>query len=200
MSVQEVVVHARGRLGKGASGRIRRKGLLPCVVYGMGEAPVSICVDPKSVNKILRSEKGLNSVLLLKLDGSDESRHVMIKGVDRHAVSGRLVHLDFIRVDMNKAVRAVIPLEFTGSAPGVKLGGILALVRHNVEVESLPDKLPGVVTFDLSSLELNEVARVEDLPVLDGVTYLLDAKKAIAVVQAPGRVEEEVEEEAVAAS
>lgn len=199
MSIPEIVVNSREFTGKEAAGRIRRQGLIPCVVYGLDADPASVTVDPKFVNKIFHSEKGLNTVMNLKLEGSDNTRHVMIKAVSRHPLTDRLMHVDFLRIDMDKPVTVVIPLKFTGQPEGVKLGGILTIVRHEVEVTCLPKDLPGTILLNVDGLGMDEAVRIGDLPELDGVKYTLGPKRTVAVVHAPDKEasdeEDELEEE-----
>ena len=199
MSIQEVVVTNREGLGKGPANRLRRSGFIPSVVYGGKGECVSVAVPPKMVNKIIRSEKGLNSVLSLRLADTDKTRHVMIKSIDRHPVTDRLMHVDFIRIDMDTVINAVIPLEFIGLAEGVKLGGVLTIVRHEVDIECLPKSLLGKITVDVTALGMDESLRVKDLPAYDGVTYTVGPNRMIAVVHAAAapEVEEEEEEEEI---
>lgn len=180
--IQEVVVKSREITGKEESGRLRRAGHVPSVVYGLGKEPTSVTVEPKQIHTILKSEKGLNSVLNLRLEGTEQTRHVMIKDLDRHPVTNRLTHVDFLRIDMDKKVKAMIPLNFTGSPAGVKLGGVLTMVRHEVEIECLPKDLMGAITVSVSGLGLDDKLTIGDLPNPEGVTYTLGAKRTVAVV------------------
>ena len=101
-NVTEVVVQSREALGTGNTRRLRRAGMIPSVVYGLGDGAVSVTVEPKAISKIIRSETGMNTVLNLRLEGTEETRHVMIKTLDRHPVTDRLMHVDFLRIDMDK--------------------------------------------------------------------------------------------------
>ncbi len=197
MSIQEIVVQPREWRGKEESKRLRRNGLIPSVVYGYGVNPRVIVVEPKAINKVIRSEKGMNSVLNLRLGDTKETRHVMIKAVDRHPVTDRLMHVDFLRIDMDKKIIATIQLSMEGTPVGVKLGGVLNTVRHEIDIECLPGNMPGTIGIDVSHLELDGAIRVKDLPELDGVEYQADLQDVIAVVHEPEReiVEEEEEEE-----
>ncbi|MCB1044808.1 MAG: 50S ribosomal protein L25 [Acidobacteria bacterium] len=195
MAVQEVVVKPRTTTGKEESGRIRRQGLIPAVVYGLNGDPVSVCVEPKIMNKVIRSEQGMNTVLKLKMEGSDQERHVMIKEVDRHPVTNRLWHIDFLRIDMDKMVTAIVPIEYDGTPAGVKLGGILTIVRHEIEIECLAKDLPGRIHLDVSGMGLDEALRVSNLPAIKGVTYQLAERRTLAVVHAPEAEAKETEEE-----
>ncbi len=195
MSIQSVVAYPRETLGKEESKRLRRKGLTPSVVYGLDAGPIPISVEPRSIGKIISSEKGLNSVLNLELEGSGLSRHVMIKVIDRHPVTDKLVHIDFLRIDMDSKVTAMIPIQIEGSPEGVKQGGILTIVRHQVEVECLPKDLPGSIKVDVSGLGIDEALRIKDLPSFDGVELKLGPERTVAVVHAPNIVAEESDED-----
>ena len=195
MSIQEVIVRPREGVGKGVARRLRRDGLIPSVVYGLKLGSIPISVEPKAINRIIHSEKGLNSVLDLRLQGTEQTRHVMIKAVDRHPVTDRLIHVDFLRINMADEIRVEIPIEYEGTPEGVKLGGVLTLVRHMVEVSCLPQNVPGTLRVDVSGLHMDESLRISDLPVLEGVTYRVGAKRVIAVVHAPDKGEEAAEEE-----
>jgi len=184
MSIQDVVVKRRELLGKEETKRLRKTGLIPAVVYGMGGESVSVSLEPKSINRIIKSEKGLNTVLNLSLEGTDQTRHVMVKDLTRHPVTDRLTHIDFMRIDMQQEVDAVIPVNLTGTPEGVKLGGILTIVRHEVEITCLPKHLVGQITMDVTHLGLDEALRVGDLPAFEGVTYKLGPNRTVAVVHA----------------
>lgn len=184
MSIQDVVVRRREVLGKEETGRLRKSGRIPGVVYGMGGEALSVSVDPKVINKVSRSEKGLNSVLNLALEGTEQTRYVMIKDMTRHPVTDYLTHVDFMRIDMDKKVHAIIPLRFAGSPEGVKLGGILTIVRHEVEITCLPKDLLGSIEVDVSKLGLDDALRIGDLPKTEGVDFVLGPTRTVAVVHA----------------
>lgn len=196
MAIEEVVVKPRELTGKEAAGRLRRSGMIPGVVYGMGGNSVSVSVEPKIINRIIRSESGINTVLKLKLEGSANVRHVMIKEVDRHPVTDRLAHIDFLRIDMDKKLTATIPVDLVGTPEGVKLGGLLTIVRHEIDVECLAGDLPPKIQVNVEQLGLEDALRVSDLPEMEGIKYLLEGNRTIAVVHAP-EAEEVAEEEEV---
>lgn len=187
MSIPEIIVRDREGTGKGHAGRIRREGRIPCVVYGLNDPPKSVSIDPKFVNKIFSSDKGLNTVMNLKLEEGDSTRHVMIKSVSRHPLTDRLIHVDFLRVDMDQPVTVVIPVKCVGQPEGVKLGGVLTIVRHEVEVTCLPKDLPGSFSVDVSALGIDEAVRVRHISKVEGVTINLEPKRTIAVVHAPDK-------------
>ncbi|MDJ0841402.1 MAG: 50S ribosomal protein L25 [Acidobacteriota bacterium] len=185
-NITEVVVQSREKLGTGHSRRLRHAGMVPSVVYGKDGDSVPVSVEPKAIGKIIQSETGMNTVLNLRLAGTEETRHVMIKSLDRHPVTDRLMHVDFLRIDMDKKVRAVIPVELSGFAEGVKLGGHLTIVRHKLEIECLPSNLIGVIKVDISDLGLNSTLRIGDLPQFEGVEYILGPKRTVATLRMAG--------------
>lgn len=197
-NVQEVVVSRRDGLGKGEAGRLRKQGLIPSVVYGMKGGSVPVSVAPKAIHKVISSEIGLNSVLNLRMADTEQTRFVMIKSIDRHPVTDRLIHIDFLRIDMDKKVNAVIPVETVGSPEGVKMGGVLAVVRHELEIECLPSKLIGAIKVDVSGMNLNDTLRIGDLPEYDGVEYMLGPNRVVATLRPKGQEdlgESEVDED-----
>jgi large subunit ribosomal protein L25 len=200
MSIPEITVKTREGLGTSESRRLRRSGIVPCVVYGLGGESRPVTVDPKTINHVLHSEKGMNTVMNLRLEGSDKAGFVMIKNVDRHPITSRLMHIDFIRINMDEKVGATLPIVTTGLPEGVKLGGVLNIVRHEIDVTCLPQDLPGAITIDVSGLGMDDAYRVSDLPIFEGVEYELEPEKVIAVVHPPDAAaaeDEEAEEEEI---
>lgn len=195
MSKQEVVVKTREGAGTGDARRLRRSGYIPSVVYGMGEDARPVVVEPKSINKVIASDKGMNSVLTLRLEDTDKTGHVMIKDVERHPVTGKLMHVDFLRIDMDTKVVTTIPIDCVGSPEGVKLGGVLTIVRHEIEIECLPKDMPGSIKVDVTHLNIDDAIRIGDLPQLEGVEYQLGPKRTVAVVHPPDQVKAVDDEE-----
>lgn len=191
-------VQQREETGTGPNRRLRKAGLLPAVVYGGGKDSVSIQVEQTSVHRLLREVGGENAVFLLRLAGTKESRHTMVRKIDVHPISRQIQHIDFQRIDMTKTVRVQVQIEVVGEAMGVKTeDGVLDFVNRLVEVECLPDKIPAVIEVDVSDLHIGQHLEVSDLPIPEGVDLVDDANKVIVSV-AHARVhevEEEVEEE-----
>jgi large subunit ribosomal protein L25 len=186
-----VDVASRGDAGKNVSRRLRRDGIVPAVVYGMNRPVVPVTVDRKVIAGILTSEGGENTVLQLRLDGQDaKKRHVMIREMQKDPVDGSLLHVDFLRVDMEKKVNVEVPLETVGLASGVKNeGAFMDFVVRTVQVSCLPGVIPGHLEIDVTPMNKGDVFRAGDLPLGDGVELLTDTSQALVVVS--GRVEEE---------
>lgn len=189
---KEIVVEVSERtdLGKGASGRMRRSGMVPGIVYGLNVPPFPVLAESRRIEQVLGLETGKNTIFNLALSGKSESRAVMIRDLQRDPVSDRLVHVDFIRVDLSKTVRVKVPVRLVGVPEGVKTeGGILEFVMRQVEVECLPTRIPEHLDVDVSGLHMNQHLSVSDLPRNEGVDILEDADAILCVVSPP-RMEE----------
>jgi len=184
-------VSPRTEFGKNPSRRLRRAGMIPGIVYGSNKPPVPISVDPKQVEKILRSESGANSIFMLNLVGKDQRRYAMIKAYQTDPVSNRLQHTDFIRIQMDEAVQVNVPIQTVGEAPGVKLDlGILDIPLREIRIESLPADIPDAFKVDISSLKIGDTIRVADLQIPPKVKILTDPNQTVAVVAPPAKEEE----------
>jgi large subunit ribosomal protein L25 len=160
-------VKREGR-GKNEANRLRASGRIPAVVYGTredGKAPqgVPVAVDPKAVLKILRSDSGANTLINLRVDGS-ESR-VMVKEYQLDPITHGLLHADFYQLAMDKMLTVTVPVLIKGEPRGVKLqGGLLDFVTREIQVQSLPTDIPEHIDVDVSELMLNQAIRLKDLP------------------------------------
>ncbi len=160
-------------------------------MYGAGKANVSISVDRKELADRFREGAGENAIFLLKLAGSDQSRHAMIRELQRHPVSRKPVHIDFVRVLMDVKVTVRVPIEVVGVARGVKTDqGILDVVTREIEIECLPGNIPAHIAVDVSELGIGDAIRVAELPALEGVTVVDNPEKVVLHVTHPMREEE----------
>jgi len=160
---------ARDSFGKNEARRTRREGLVPAVLYGTSgganKEATAIAVNPKALLKILHSESGANTLISLKLAGSADAR-VLVREYQLDPVTHQLLHADFYRVAMDRAIRVMIPVVVRGEPAGVKQqGGILEFVRREIEIECLPGDIPEHVEVDVSELMLHQGIRVRDLAV-----------------------------------
>ncbi len=169
--------------GKNDARRLRKSGLIPGVMYGAGQDPKPVALDPKQISRILRSEQGHNSIFDLSLDGS--SAKVMIVDWQYEPIKGMLLHVDLKRIAMDKVLQVSVPITLKGEAPGVKLqGGILEQMLREVEIECLPADIPGHIDADVSEMVFGQTLRVADLPHSDKIKFVTDENQAVAHVTA----------------
>ena len=157
----------RTTIGKNEARRTRRAGQVPAVVYGAASEgatrdAVSIAVEPKALLKILHSEAGANTLISLKLDGSNTK--VLVKDFQLDPVTHQVLHADFYRVAMDRMIEVTIPVLIKGEAKGVKLqGGLLEFIRREIQIECLPADIPEHVDIDVTELMVGQGVRIRDV-------------------------------------
>lgn len=188
MKTIELTVERRSTRGKNEARRTRAARKIPAVVYGAGKETVPITVDTRALSDAFRGGAGENSIFLLKLQGSEQSRHAMIKDFQRDPVTRRPVHLDFVRVLMDTKIRVGVTIEVVGVARGVKTdGGILDFVTREIEIECLPGNIPEHLPVDVSDLGIGDALRVSAITAPEGVTILEDPERVVVHVAHPAQ-------------
>lgn len=200
---QEVTIEVerREKVGKGANGRLRRADSIPAVVYGGEKEPISIQVPRKTLINIFKDGGSENRIFLLKLAGTGQSRHAMIREMQVDPVTNQVSHVDFMRIDMSRRIRVKVHIELVGVAYGVKTeGGLLDFVTREIEVECLPTSIPQEIKVDVSELRIGDHIEAGQLEIPEGVTLLEVPDRVIAsVAHAKLEVEAPAAEGAVAA-
>ena len=198
-ALETIVVAKRERLGKSASRELRRQGMIPATIYGLNEPAVSIAINPKVVARVLATDTGMNSMLHLQREGTDIKRHVIIKDLQRDPITGRLSHVDFMRVDPTHKVRVHVPIILKGTPLGVKEGGLLDFVHRTIEVECLPGFIPGHIDVNVDHLKVGDTVRLDEIKLDAHLTVLGDAHNVICSVHGKAAEEEAPAAEAAAA-
>ena len=191
MSEETIIVSKRETLGKSSSRQLRKQGMIPAVVYGLGEPPVAVAISPKVAAKIIASETGLNSVIYMQREGTDIKRHVVIKDVQRHSVTGRLRHIDFMLVDPTHKIRVKVPVKIIGVPYGVKTQGcMLYFVHRHIEIEFLPNLIPAHIDVNVEALKVGESIRFDQLTLASTLQIMGDAHEVVCAVHAKAAEEE----------
>ena len=190
-TTEAILVSKRETVGKASARELRKSGLIPATIYGLNEAAVSVGISPKIVARILASDTGKNSMIYLQREGTDIKRHVIIKELQRHPVTGRLSHVDFMRVDPNHKVKVNVPIVLKGVPAGVKEGGILDFVHRFIEVECLPAFIPAHIDVNVDHMVVGDVFRVDQVQLDSHLTVMGDLHNVICSVQGK-KAEEEV--------
>ena len=191
-----VQVQVRHEKGKGPSRRLRKKGLIPAILYGPHRQPLAVAIAPKDLRRILAS--GENTLVDLRVvDGEEvQTRIAMVKSYDLDPLTDKPRHVDLYEVSLEEAVRVEVPLEFVGEPIGVTMGGSLTPLLRAVEVSCLPEKVPHEIKVDCSKLRIGDILHVRDIVLPEGVKLLTDPTTAIVTVT--GRMTAEVMEAAKA--
>ena len=170
----------RTELGSGPTGRLRKAGKVPAVVYGLGTDAVSISVPARELSHALSGESGANALITLDVDG--ESVLTLARQIHRHPTRGEYVHVDFVRISRDVSVSADIPVNLNGEPKGVRDGGLLEQLMFNLTIEAKPGNIPVSIEFDITHLEINDQILVSGLPLPEGVTTPADEAQVVAQV------------------
>ena len=192
------VIEATSRegVGKGAARAARRDGFVPGVVYGGGEDPISINIKHNVLLKALRAGKFLSTLINLQVDGADN--RVICRGVQRDVVKDLPIHADFLRLSERSRINLMIPVEFENEeeAPGLRKGGVLTVVRGEIELKVRASEIPDHIAVDLSGLEIGDTVKISDITLPAGTAATItDRDFMIANISAPSVLltKEEVE-------
>ena len=187
----------RERAGKGASRAIRRDGRVPAVIYGNKEDPVSIHVEEKALLKMLNTGHFMNTVVMIDVDGG--KARTLPKDVQFHPVTDRPLHVDFFRISAHSKVTVAVPIRFVNEeeSPGLKRGGVLNSVRHDLDLVCDASSIPDEIVIDLTGLEIGDSLHISQVTLPSGTTSAIDDRDfTIATIVAPSAMKSEAEEPA----
>jgi large subunit ribosomal protein L25 len=178
----------RDTLGSPESRRLRKRGLVPGVLYGHDQ-PIAIAVEERELRRALTSSAGLHAILDVQVDGKGTSHASILKDYQVDKIRGHVTHVDLQEVRLDQPIHATVTVHLVGGedAPGVREGGVLSQPLRELNVEALPLEVPEHIDVDVSQLEMNGTLRVADVVVPDGATLLDDAETVVATVTAPTR-------------
>ena len=184
-------VEVRERTGTGGARETRRTGKVPGILYGGSKEPVAISVKANEFRKALYTGKLLGHLVTLKY--GDETQPVIAKAVDMHPVTDEPWHFDLYRVDEHQLIKIAVPVHFKNqeASPGLKRGGLLNVVRHDVELMAPADHIPEELVFDLTGLEVGDTVRISALTLPAGVQPAMDRDFVIATIAATGAMASE---------
>jgi large subunit ribosomal protein L25 len=186
MNIRELSVESREAVGKGAVGRLRRKGLVPAILYGAGNAPLPLAVVPAEMQRTLHGHGAGGVLVNLRLAGDAEPRTAVVRELQYDPVRDTLIHIDFQAVRMDEEITVEVPIHVIGEAAGVKeQSGVLALLMRTVEVSCLPALIPERIDVDVSSLHIYDVATVANLQLPEGVRVTTPSSQPVATVAPP---------------
>lgn len=191
-----IAAEPRPARGKNEARRLRARMRIPAVVYGAGKESVAISVDPKEIEKILRSSSGVNTIFNLDIQGV-ETTPAMVADWQHDPVKSNLLHIDLKRIDLTKRLHVKVPVHTTGDPRGVKeQGGLYEVVTREVEIECLPDEIPEQFLVDVSDLMIGQSLRAGELPLTGSMKLLSPPDLVISHVVATRGAEEAAAEAA----
>lgn len=191
MEIMNLKASQRQAVGNGPSRVLRRDGKIPAILYGPKTEPIKLAIDRLELEPIFKSGAVAQKLLKLEIDGVDSARRVMIKELQKHPVSRTVLHLDLYEVSMDQKIKVMVPVVTTGKSAGVEVGGMLQIIRRELEVFCLPDQIPENITIDITALEIGDSVHVEDLPMDEAVEIPADVNFTILTILSPTAEEEE---------
>lgn len=184
--IPDLIATERTGTGKGAARQARREGLVPGVVYGGGADPVAINLDFNKLLQKLKQGRFLQTLFNLKVEGHEDVR-VICRGVQRDVVKDLPTHVDLMRLKRTSRVNLFVHVEFENhkAAPGIKKGGVLTVVRPEVELNVLAGEIPEQIVVDLTGKEIGDVINISDVTLPAGAKPTIDRDFVIANITAP---------------
>jgi large subunit ribosomal protein L25 len=187
MATKIVVLEAqaRDRVGKGAARATRRAGRVPAVIYGGKQEPLSISLDPKVLARELSHAGFMSHLVEIKLDGA--THRTLPRDVQLHPVSDQALHVDFVRVGTDTRVHVNVPVVFDNQdkSPGLKRGGVLNIVRHEIELICAADNIPERLNIDVGGFDIGESIHISAVALPEGATIAIDRDFTIATIAPP---------------
>jgi len=187
-----LAAEARERAGKGVARQTRRAGKIPAVIYGNKEKPVTISLNRLKFERILRTPGFFTHLFDVKV--GDESYHVLPRDVQFDPVTDIPIHVDFLRVSKEARVTVAVPVEFVNAekSPGLKRGGMLNIVRHEIEVEAGAEEIPEHITVDLEGYDLGDSIHISSVKLPAGIKpTITDRDFTVATIASPSAVRSE---------
>jgi len=180
-----ISAEARDRAGKGVARAHRRAGRVPAVIYGNKQDTAMISMEGREVEKLIQSPQFFTQIFEVGVDG--EKHQVLVRDLQLHPVTDRALHIDFMRFNENTRIVLSIPVVFENEedSPGLKRGGVLNIVRREVELLCSPFNIPGELTFNLDGLEIGDSLHIGAIDLPEGVTATTDRNFTVATIAAP---------------
>ncbi|MBU4186068.1 MAG: 50S ribosomal protein L25/general stress protein Ctc [Proteobacteria bacterium] len=195
MELIELKANIRNSVGKGQARVLRRAKKIPAVLYGPGAEPVLLSVAISDLEKALKKTTASQALLNLTIhNGENTSRTAMIKELQTHPVSRNYIHVDFYEISMDRKILVKVPVTVKGKTRGVELGGILQIIRRELEILCLPTEIPETIEIDVTDLDIGDSIHVKEIPFQGDIEVPADVNFTVITMLAP-KTEEEVSEE-----
>ncbi len=195
MELLELKTNLRSSVGSSPARELRRKGIIPAVLYGPETKTILLSVNISDFEQAMK--KGTSGQILFNLviqNGKTSKKTVMIKELQIHPVSRNFLHIDFYEIDMNRKINVKVPVTVKGKSKGLELGGTLQIVRRELDVLCLPLKVPESIEVDITGIDIGESIHIDEIPIEDDIEIPFDKNFTVVTMLSP-KYEEEPEEE-----
>lgn len=194
MKTVELKVELRESVGKKFTKKLRREGSIPAILYGRGIQPTPLIVNQKELHQATHTKAGANALITLKMEGGGKAKKdttCLIKEVQRDPLTDSIYHVDFLAVSLTEKIKVKVPLAVKDAAEaiGVKEGGVLDVVHHEIEVECLPTKIPERIEVGIKELKIGDAIHLKEIQFPSDVTPLLEAEEVVVTIHPPMKEE-----------
>jgi large subunit ribosomal protein L25 len=189
MQQKQMNIELRTKTGTGVSRRLRMADMVPGVVYGKGLDPVTVSIKSRDLQEAISGAGGQNNLITFIGGGSLDQNIAIVADIQRDPIKRTFKHVDLHRINPNEKLRVTVPVVISGSAIGVKEGGLLDQAHHELHIECLPGNIPDSITIDVTDLKVGEAVHVSEITLPEGIV-ILDQPK-IPVVSILGKAKEE---------
>lgn len=194
MEILELKAEKRSTTGKGAARSLRRSGKVPAVLYGADAKSMCLSVKAVEIEMLLKNAKSRQQLINVDF-GEGAPKPTMIKEMQRNPLKGDFLHLDFYEVAMDRKIRAYVPIIVKGKCIGVEMGGLLQIIRRELEVLCYPSEIPESIVLDITDLDVGDSIHVEDIQLEGDIEIPADVNFTVITVLAPKKEAVEVSEE-----
>ena len=192
----ELQTTVRKSTGNSPARSLRRAGQIPAVLYGPKMETVLLSVNIKDLEQVFKQGNAFQVILNLVIqNGKKVTKAAMVKELQTHPVSGNFIHIDFYEIDMKRQINVMVPIITNGQSVGVENGGMLNIVRREIELLCLPGDIPEAIEIDITDLDIGDSIHIEDIPLGENVEVSADFNFTVVTVLSPTVEEEEVVEE-----
>ena len=199
MELIELKTNIRTSVGNSQARALRRKKQIPAVLYGRGKKTVLLSVYLSELERALKKSKTGQALLnLVVQNGETYTKPAIIKELQRHPVGRDILHVDFYEIDMNRKIKIKVPVVTKGKSKGVEQGGVLQIIRRELEVLCLPLEIPKSFEIDITDFDIGDSLHVKSIPLKDNIEIPADVDFTVLTIASPKAVEEAVPEEAEA--
>ena len=197
MELIELKANVRTERKKGPARRLRVAGKMPAVLYGPSAEAMALSIDVTDLEKALKNRSGSQVFFNIVIEGGDaKNKTAMIKDLQTHPVSRDMIHADFYEIAMDRKIRATAPVSVTGKSVAVENGGMVQIIRRELEVLCFPNQMPEEITIDITGMDMGDSIHIEDIAVEEGIEFPHDVNFTVLTILSPRtEEEEEVEEE-----
>jgi large subunit ribosomal protein L25 len=192
----KLVVHQRDDTGTRNAKRLRRKGMIPGVLYGAGKPAAAIAIEASALRAAMTTDSGSHAVLDVSFEGQKKMHVAIVKDYALDKVKRTITHVDLQEIRLTDPIETTVSLQIEGTPHGVKMGGVLDITEHELTIRGLPTDIPEHLTLNVEALDIGDHARLGDIVVPEGITIVGDPEETVCTVLVP-KVEEEPEEVAV---